>query len=80
VAISEALHQDSRPATLAAGLTVFVNVYMPARNYGARTRDEYHTDIEDLRQFLQSKGLSTWAVVGGGTKLAPTPPTEARTA
>ena len=62
--MNESTNQDNQPITLAAGLAEFVNVYMPARNYSPRTREEYQNDIEDLIQFLQGKGVLTWAVVG----------------
>jgi len=42
----------------------FKAVYMAARNYSSRTREEYISDIEDLARFLDDKSIGTWSVVG----------------
>jgi len=46
------------------GLEQFAKVYMPARNFSIRTRQEYQHDLEDLAQFLRGKQILTWSVVG----------------
>jgi site-specific recombinase XerD len=46
------------------GLQAFVAVYMPARNYAGRTREEYASDLDDLITFLDSRQLTSWLVVG----------------
>jgi len=50
--------------TLGSGLDDFKAVYMPARNYSSRTREEYERDIQDLSRFLISRGVRDWLVVG----------------
>ncbi len=50
--------------TLDAGLAHFKAVYMPARNYSRRTREEYESDLSDLISFLSARNLTTWQVVG----------------
>jgi len=50
--------------TLEAGLAQFVQVYMPARNFAARTREEYQADLEDLAAFLKGRRIASWKVVG----------------
>jgi site-specific recombinase XerD len=52
-----------QPLSLASGLNLFITIYMPARNYAVRTREEYEDDIRDLVRFLESRGVSDWAVV-----------------
>jgi integrase/recombinase XerD len=54
----------NKPLTLAEGLADFKAVYMPARNYSNRTREEYQSDLTDLVRFLISKGVGNWLVVG----------------
>ena len=49
---------------LADGLEDFKNVYMAARNYSSRTREEYQSDIKDLVQFLEKKKVAAWSVIG----------------
>jgi len=46
------------------GLEEFSTVYMPARNYSTRTREEYRRDLEDLIRFLENRGIQSWSVVG----------------
>jgi len=36
----------SKELDLAAGLSQFVQIYMPARNFATRTREEYRSDLE----------------------------------
>jgi site-specific recombinase XerD len=50
--------------TLGSGLDDFKAVYMPARNYSNRTREEYESDIADLTRFLITHGIKSWLVVG----------------
>ena len=50
--------------TLDAGLAHFKAVYMPARNYSKRTREEYESDLSDLISFLTLRNLTVWQVVG----------------
>jgi site-specific recombinase XerD len=50
--------------TLDAGLAHFKAVYMPARNYSSRTREEYETDIADLTRFLTTHGIKSWLEAG----------------
>ena len=42
---------------LASGLEQFAQVYMPARNFAARTRQEYQSDLEDLAAFLKERKI-----------------------
>jgi hypothetical protein len=49
---------------LDAGLSQFVQIYMPARNFATRTREEYRSDLEDLAAFLKDRRILTWTVVG----------------
>ena len=49
---------------LADGVTSFTSIYMPARNFSTRTREVYQDDVEDLANFLDSKGIRSWRVVG----------------
>ena len=37
---------------------------MPARNYSARTREEYQRDLQNLADYLESRKLTSWQVVG----------------
>jgi len=46
------------------GLEQFAKVYMPARNFSIRTRQEYQHDLEDLAQFVRGRQILTWSVVG----------------
>lgn len=55
---------NTTPLTLEAGIGDFKAVYMPARNYSSRTREEYDSDLSDLARFLTSRGIQTWQVVG----------------
>ena len=50
--------------TLDVGLAHFKAVYMPARNYSRRTREEYESDLSDLISFLTLRNLTAWPVVG----------------
>lgn len=43
--------------TLDQALTHYETIYMPARNYAAKTRVNYRNDITDLMEFLQGNGL-----------------------
>ena len=56
--------QQTNDLTLATGLNQFATVYMPARNYSTRTREEYGADLADLAAFLKERGVLTWTVVG----------------
>ena len=56
-------HQKNQPVGLAEGLAEFAAVYMPARNYSARTREEYHSDLQELIRFLEGRAIQTWTVV-----------------
>ena len=58
------LAQPDNLLTLDAGLTHFRAVYMPARNYSKRTREEYESDLSDLISFLTTRNLTAWPVVG----------------
>lgn len=49
--------------TLADGLAHFKAVYMPARNYSDRTREEYAGDIVGLISFLTSRKLTAWQMI-----------------
>jgi hypothetical protein len=49
--------------TLDAGLTHFRAVYMSARNYSMRTREEYESDLSDLISFLIVRNLAPWRCV-----------------
>ena len=49
---------------LETGLEQFAQVYMPARNFAARTRQEYQSDLEDLAAFLKERQILSWSVVG----------------
>ena len=55
---------NDTPLTLEAGLDNFKAVYMPARNYSKRTREEYESDLSDLISFLTARNLTAWQVVG----------------
>ena len=50
--------------SLVAGLEQFAVVYMPARNFSVRTRQEYQHDLEDLASFLSGRQITSWEVVG----------------
>ena len=54
----------SKELDLDAGLSQFVQIYMPARNFATRTREEYRSDLEDLAAFLKDRRILTWTVVG----------------
>jgi site-specific recombinase XerD len=54
----------NKQLSLPAGLDQFAGVYMPARNFSGRTREEYSADLTDLMTFLAQKGITTWPVVG----------------
>jgi site-specific recombinase XerD len=49
---------------LEAGLEQFAQIYMPARNFSIRTRQEYESDLSDLAEFLKGRQILTWSVVG----------------
>lgn len=62
---SDSAHQLN--SSLDLGLDAFKRVYMPARNYAARTRKEYEADIASLITFLTEKcGVHTAARVQKG--------------
>jgi len=44
--------------SLDQALALFETVYMPSRNLSARTRAEYKTDLTQLTEFLQARGIS----------------------
>lgn len=56
--------RDPQPLSLAEGLQEFALVYMPARNYSSRTRQEYARDLDDLAAFLRARDILQWTVVG----------------
>ena len=43
--------------TLDQGLAHYETIYMPARNFAAKTRVNYRNDIADLLQFLKKRGI-----------------------
>ena len=49
---------------LDAGLEQSAKVYMPARDFSIRTRQEYRSDLEDLAEFLGARNITSWGVVG----------------
>lgn len=49
----QAVEEGKERLTLDAALALFDNVYMPSRNLAARTRVEYHADLQQMAQFLQ---------------------------
>jgi site-specific recombinase XerD len=49
--------------TIEQGLTEFETVYMPARNYSPRTREEYASDLKDLAESLKAQGIELWQEV-----------------
>ena len=55
--------QENKPLGLKEGLDEFVAVHVPARNFSKRTRHEYQSDLEDLVEFLEEKGVKVWDVV-----------------
>ena len=57
------LQQENKSLGLKEGLDEFVTVYMPARNFSKRTRQEYQSDLEDLVEFLENEGIKNWNVV-----------------
>jgi integrase/recombinase XerD len=58
------LDNQNNELDLEAGLAQFAQVYMPARNFAARTREEYQSDLEDLATFLKDRKILSWSVVG----------------
>jgi hypothetical protein len=51
---------NNNPLTLEAGLCDFKAVYMPARNYSKRTREEYESDLISLRfSMILDRSLTT---------------------
>ena len=58
------LDNQNNELDLEAGLAQFAQVYMPARNFAARTREEYQADLEDLATFLKDRKILSWSVVG----------------
>jgi hypothetical protein len=54
--------QQDNVLTLYAGLAHFKAVYMPARNYSKRTREEYESDLSDLISFLTLRNLTAYVV------------------
>lgn len=57
------LQHDQQLLSLDDGLQEFALVYMAARNYSARTREEYTRDMHDLAAFLRERGILQWTVV-----------------
>lgn len=56
--VSEVLEETPKGEdTLSQALAHYEAIYMPARNYAAKTRVNYKNDIADLVEFLQQKGL-----------------------
>jgi hypothetical protein len=49
--------QQDNLLTLDAGLAHFKAVYMPARNYSKRTREEYEGELTDLLSFLTARNI-----------------------
>lgn len=49
--------------TIEQGLSEFESVYMPARNYSPRTREEYKSDLADLSRHLKEQGIELWQAV-----------------
>jgi len=43
---------------LDAGPSQFVQIYMPARNFATRTREEYRSDLEDPAAFLRDRRIA----------------------
>jgi site-specific recombinase XerD len=58
------LDDQNKELDLEGGLAQFAQVYMPARNFAARTRQEYQSDLSDLAAFLKERRILSWAVVG----------------
>jgi len=56
--------EQNQDQDLEGGLAQFAQVYMPARNYATRTREEYQADLENLAAFLKGRNISSWQVVG----------------
>lgn len=56
--------QNDRGLSLEQGLEEFTSIYIRARNYSDRTREEYTRDLQDLADFLKEKGIESWTVVG----------------
>ena len=55
--IGEALGRSERgELSLDQALTAYETVYMPARNFAAKTRTNYRHDIADLIEFLKRNG------------------------
>ena len=48
----------SKELVLDTGLAQFVQIYMPARNCAARTREEYRSDLEDSAAFLRDRRIA----------------------
>lgn len=58
------LQRDPQLLSLDDGLLEFAQVYMAARNYSTRTRQEYARDLDDLAAFLRDRNILHWTVVG----------------
>jgi integrase/recombinase XerD len=55
---------QNKQLPLATGIEQFVAVYMPARNFSPRTREEYQSDLENLAAFLANTRIDYWNFVG----------------
>jgi len=53
----EGLVSEARLETLHEGLALYEHIYMPSRNFAAKTRLDYHNDLEDLIAFLEKGSL-----------------------
>lgn len=51
-------------STFLDALADFKAIYMAARNYSPRTREEYESDLEDLAVFFDGRHLHDWSAVG----------------
>lgn len=58
------MEENSTPVTLEQGLADFVDIFMPARNFSVRTREEYTRDLKGLIAFLSGQGIERWEQVG----------------
>jgi len=54
--IAPALAERS-PQTLVEALSLYEQVYLPSRNFAARTRENYLNDLHDLLRFLGARGV-----------------------
>ena len=51
--LPEHLLNTKPPETLQEGLALYELVYMPSRNFAAKTRVDYRNDLVDLIRFLE---------------------------